>query len=235
MVKKEIILKILIISATKKEIEPLLNNLIVKKTQANIFQCKYNDFFIDVLISGVGIPLTVYYLTKTIKRNYDLVINAGICGSFSHNLEIGQVVSVVTEQFADIGIEDDNSFSTIFESGLIDYNDKPFVNGVLVNNYKFEHEPVNKLENADAITVNVVHGNIETISKVKQKFNPDIETMEGAAVFFVCLTVKVPFVEIRAVSNYVEARNKDNWDIPLAVNNLNKVLFDFIKNINKQK
>ncbi|MCK5823588.1 MAG: futalosine hydrolase [Bacteroidales bacterium] len=225
-------MEILIISATKKEIDPLLNNLIVNKTSSNFFKCKYNNFFVDVLITGVGIPSTVYYLAKSVNKNYDLVINAGICGSFSNNLEIGQVVNVVSEKFSDIGIENNNNFLTIFEAGLIDCNEKPFINGVLVNDFK--HPQINELEKTDAITVNIVHGNDKNISKVKQKFNPDIETMEGAAVFYVCLLEKVSFIEIRAVSNYVEMRNKDNWNIPLAVNNLNKVLFDFIKDFNKQ-
>ncbi|MBE9467659.1 MAG: futalosine hydrolase [Bacteroidetes bacterium] len=224
-------MKILLISATQKEVEPLLKKMVVKEKSLNIFKCKYNDFFIDVLISGVGILSTAYYLTKFIKRDYDLVINAGICGSFSHNFEIGQVLNVVSEQFSDIGVEDSNNFLTVFEAGLIDYNENPFVNGVLVNDFK--HIQINDLEKVTAVTVNIVHGNKESISQVKQKFNPDIETMEGAAVFFVCLAENLPFVEIRAVSNYVEERNKGNWNIPLAVNNLNKMLFDFIKNINQ--
>jgi len=230
-VKNETVLKILLISATRIEIEPLLQRMVVNESSLNMIKCQYKDFFVDVLISGVGIISTVYYLTKFVNEDYDLVINSGICGSFSKSLKIGQVLNVVTEQFSDIGVEDSNNFLTVFEAGLIDYNKNPFVNGVLVNNFK--HSQLIELEKTDAITVNIVHGNDENISKVKQKFNPDIETMEGAAVFFVCLLEKLPFIEIRSVSNYVEQRNKDNWNIPLAVDNLNKVLFNFIKDINK--
>ena len=226
-------MKILLISATRIEIEPLLQKMVVNEASLNMIKCQYNDFFIDILISGVGIISTVYYLTKFVNKDYDLVINAGICGSFSKNLKIGQVLNVVSEQFSDIGVENESSFLTAFEAGLVDYNVKPFVKGVLVNDFK--HSQLNELEKVNAITVNIVHGNNESISKVKQKFNPDIESMEGAAVFFVCLLERLPFIEIRAVSNYVEQRNKDNWNIPLAVDNLNKVLFDFIKNINKKQ
>ena len=37
--------------------------------------------------------------------------------------------------------------------------------------------------------------------------------MEGAAFFYVCLKEKVNFFQIRAISNFVEKRNKKNWEI----------------------
>ena len=46
--------------------------------------------------------------------------------------------------------------------------------------------------------------------------------MEGAAVFKVCNEFSVPCIQIRAISNNVEKRNKENWNMPLAIRNLNK-------------
>jgi futalosine hydrolase len=51
--------------------------------------------------------------------------------------------------------------------------------------------------------------------------NVQIESMEGAAFFYACRQAGVPCMQIRAVSNYVEKRNRDNWQIGLAVKNLN--------------
>ena len=45
--------------------------------------------------------------------------------------------------------------------------------------------------------------------------------MEGAAVFKVCKEMKVPCIQIRSISNKVERRNKENWDLDLAISNLN--------------
>ena len=56
--------------------------------------------------------------------------------------------------------------------------------------------------------------------------------MEGAAFFYVCLQEKIPFLQIRSISNYVEKRNKSNWNIPLAIDNLNVVLLDIINSLN---
>jgi futalosine hydrolase len=56
----------------------------------------------------------------------------------------------------------------------------------------------------------------------------EIESMEGAAFLFACNQTKVSCRQIRAVSNYVEKRDRSKWNIPLAITNLNKVLIDFI-------
>jgi futalosine hydrolase len=79
------------------------------------------------------------------------------------------------------------------------------------------------------LTVNKVHGYDASIDLMQKKYNCDLETMEGAAFFYVCLMENVSFLQIRSVSNYVEPRNKENWDIPLAINNLNDVLKEVIQ------
>ena len=52
----------------------------------------------------------------------------------------------------------------------------------------------------------------------------DIESMEGAAFFEVCLRYGVPFAEIRAVSNPVGETDRSRWDIPLALRQLETAL-----------
>ena len=47
----------------------------------------------------------------------------------------------------------------------------------------------------------------------------------------VCLLEKVNFVHIRAISNYVEPRNKEGWDIPLALDNLSEFLVKLLNNL----
>ena len=87
-----------------------------------------------------------------------------------------------------------------------------------------------KLKPVKAITVNTVHGNKNSIQSTVNLFNPDIETMEGAAFFKVCNYFNVPCMQIRSISNRVEKRNKSNWDIDLAIANLNmeveKIIMD---------
>jgi hypothetical protein len=38
-------------------------------------------------------------------------------------------------------------------------------------------------------------------------------------------------LQLRSVSNFIEQRNISNWNIPLAVRNLNDILFKILNNI----
>ena len=42
------------------------------------------------------------------------------------------------------------------------------------------------------------------------------------------------FLQLRSISNYVEERNKANWDIPLAIKNLNDKLSEVIDVLSKK-
>ena len=61
------------------------------------------------------------------------------------------------------------------------------------------------------------------------KFNPDIETMEGASFFYICARENIPFFAVRAISNRIETRNRDKWNIPLALEMLSKKLVEIFK------
>jgi len=53
--------------------------------------------------------------------------------------------------------------------------------------------------------------------------------MEGAAVAQVCQQYKVPFLEIRGVSNMVEDRNLQNWDLAGAAENAQQALVALLR------
>ena len=73
-------MKILIVSATKLEIQGLLNELTIDGAlNAQWYEYAYRDHEINFLISGPGSSLTSYALTGELKdRDYDLVLNVGI-------------------------------------------------------------------------------------------------------------------------------------------------------------
>jgi futalosine hydrolase len=76
--------------------------------------------------------------------------------------------------------------------------------------------------------VNSSTGSYFTIERLVKKYNPDIETMEGATFFYICSGEKIPFLALRSVSNRVEPRNKSKWDIPLALENLSEKLEELL-------
>ncbi len=220
--------KILIVSATSFEITPLEEFLKNNFRQTGNYRYVHDQMEVSLLITGVGLPLTAYALGRMLgSETFDLVVNAGIAGAFNRNLNLGDVVQVVEDQFADIGVEEaDGSFSSVHAMGLIEPNQPPFIHGKLINE---SAKAFDFLPKATAISVNKVHGNESSIKKIQKLYTVDLETMEGAAFFYVCLLESVSFLQLRSVSNYVESRNKENWDIPLAINNLNDVLKQLIQ------
>ena len=52
--------------------------------------------------------------------------------------------------------------------------------------------------------------------------------MEGATFFYICSREKIPFLALRAISNRVELRNRNKWNIPLALDNLSEKLNEVI-------
>jgi futalosine hydrolase len=78
-----------------------------------------------------------------------------------------------------------------------------------------------RLPGVHGITVNTVHGSDRTIAAVRQRCEPQVESMEGAAFMFACLIHQIPFAEVRAVSNVVEKRNRASWRMTEAIDNLN--------------
>ena len=211
-------MRILLTAATKQEVEPYT---IKNKT-------------IDLLITGVGVPSTLFQLQKAIfSLQPDIIIQAGVAGSFSNSLSLGQVVLVKQDAFGDIGMEENKEFTPIFKSNFADANEFPFSDGWLINPSKLFS--VSKLKNVKAITVNKVSDSEVQKNQSIIHFSPEIETMEGAAFHFIGLHQKIPFIQLRSISNTVGERDKSKWEIKESIGNLNKeleILVELIKNKN---
>lgn len=215
-------MNILIVSATYLEIEPLLLLFNFKKeVNQKLKQYTYENHNIDVLIPGVGMTCTAYWLGKTLtSKLYDSAINVGLAGSFTDSINIGDVVNITSDQISELGAEDGESFLSLIDMDLIMDEDFTLNNGEMENTICIDNPTIHSLQKAKAITVNTTHGDSESIKKAIKLFSPDVESMEGAAFVYACLLEGISFAQIRSISNKVEKRNKDNWNIPLAVKNL---------------
>ena len=217
--------QILLVAATIQEIQPTLGFLAETHNRLTDRHFRTARAEIRVLITGVGLTLTAYTLGQFFAHNQpDLAVNAGIAGALDRTLAIGSVVEVVAEEFADLGAEDRNGgFLDLFQLGLANPDQTPFSGGKLVHAPEWPGLPEG-LPRVAGISVNRVHGAETSIRRLRARTDGKVESMEGAAFFYACLTAGVPFAAIRSVSNYVEPRNRSNWNIPLAVHNLNAVL-----------
>ncbi len=181
----------------------------------------------DILITGVGMPATVYALTKHLQNNkYDFVIQAGIGGCFDTNIPLGTVVFVTGDRYGDMGAEDHDKYLDVYEMGLADSDKAPFTDGILIAPVSDYHKSI-ELQKVHGITVNTVSGSEPTITQ-RKKYRCEMESMEGAAFHLVCLEEGVPFAQIRSISNYVTPRDRASWKIKEAVINLNDWLINFI-------
>ena len=137
-------------------------------------------------------------------------------------MKIGEVVNITEDIFSELGAEDGKDFLNLAD---IKFADKREIFLKPVN--KFASPALKGLKKVKGITVNTVHGNKKSISKVVALYNPDVESMEGAAFFYACNHFKIPTIQLRAVSNYVERRNVKKWNISLAVEKLNETALRF--------
>lgn len=215
-------MNILLVAATKSEVKPLLKEFAKDPAEAGF---NLGQLRVKCLISGVGMFATSFAMAKELSiHQYDLAINAGIAGSFDRHFTLGQVLHVIDDTFADFGVEDGDQFISMYDLGLA------------LNQYdpidpNLKSSSLDRLAKARAITVNKVHGHEKSIAATAARLNPQLESMEGAAFFYACRQFSLPSIQIRAVSNYVERRNRDQWNIPLAIEQLNQFLCNFMKDL----
>lgn len=174
---------------------------------------------------------TTYHLTKTfLHKRPDYCIQAGIAGSFHSGIPIGSVVVVYEELMGDMGAEENNEFKDVFDLGLMSDNDLPFNQKILKNSY-IEGLTKYGIPSVRSIGINEITTKRERIELLRKKFNPDIESMEGAAFHYVCIQEEIPFLQIRAISNFVGERDKANWNLKEAIRNLNNKLIEIVSSL----
>ncbi len=230
-------MNILLTAATLPEIQPTIDFLFREWKKAGENRYAKAEKTVVVVISGIGSVATAYSLTRHLStHNCQFAIQAGIAGSFRRDIAIGAVVTIENEMPGDWGVENNEIFEDLFDTGFLKENDSPFKEKTLHNDLQQLHRVLPHLPGVpgrikvNGVTVNTVSGSEKTIRRLKSKYNPDVESMEGAAFHYVCLKENVPFIQLRGISNYVEIRDKSRWNIPLAIENLNKYLIDILRN-----
>ncbi len=170
-------------------------------------------------ISGLGMMISSYEVSNII-RAYDpnMIIHLGIAGALNAKLKIGQLVEVRTESIVDMGAEkkDKSMLSMHHLVSSYDGNVLPWNQQILRNPYK---KLAPEIQSVSGLTVPFTSGSLDTIER-RQNKGKDIENMEGAAFFYTCLRMKTTFHSIRAISNFVQPRDRMSWDLDSAFNSL---------------
>ena len=204
-------MSVLVVASTKHEIFPFLDQFPMA----------------DYLITGVGSPIAMYHLLEKMNEKiYDLMIQVGVAGTYSNKVSLGDAVVVKKDCFADIAVIENKMLKSVFDLGLADENEFPFKEGWLVNELEF----VQNENTATALTVNLLSEESAHINYLLQKYDADIESMEGAILHYIGLKKNIPFLQIRGISNQVGERDKTKWKMKEAIESSNQMLIRTYQN-----
>lgn len=217
-------MRLLVAAATRFEVAPLIARIQNPIAHNRVLSGTLGAHKVDILLTGVGMVATAVWCTRALAiGGYDAALNLGVCGSFNAAYPAPTVVHVTSEQLPELGAEDGPAFLPLADLGLLAPDEFPWSDGRLMNTEPVPLPGLAELPAAAGITVNTVHGHEPSIDAVRRRCAPDVESMEGAAFAYACLVAGVRFAQVRAVSNRVERRNRDAWDLSGAIEALGRV------------
>jgi len=213
-------MQILVIAAKEAEIKPSVEFMAAHYPTAAHIHYAYTD---------VGLTAATFSITRlALTQAPDLIIQAGIAGSFETGYQPGEVVLIDTEQQADLGVLENAQWKNIFDLQLTDENEAPHKKGLLPNPY-INHFNFLGIRKVAGISVNTISTDTGTIDRLQQGSPaPVIESMEGAALHFVGRQLQIPFVQLRSMSNQVGERDKSRWHFTQAIQSLNAKLIELL-------
>ena len=210
-------MQILLCAATAFEVEPLEKWLL-----------KHKNYSVEILITGIGLVSATYQLTKAVSlKRPGMLIMAGIAGAFDPSIQMGEVRAIRHEMLGDMGVEELGRFNSLFAMHLMDHDHFPFSQGRLTADAQILHKT--GLLIADGISVNEISTSVKRREYYSNELGAAIESMEGAALHYVGLMEGIPFLQLRAISNIVGERDKNNWNMKEAIMNLNEEVINQIK------
>lgn len=188
-------------------------------TEARLFQHPS----VEVVVSGVGLTATAYATLKTLRDSQpDVLILAGIAGMYPESgLKIGDTVLVGSECEADLGFFTPTGFQHLSALAIdMDFETRH----TLTCPWLSANPP---LPLASSYSLNAA------LAPFVDTAGVDIENMEGAAFFHVCLQEQQRFYQVRSISNIVKPGH-DDWDMEGSVRaltaGLHKVVDDLVAN-----
>lgn len=190
------------------------------RTEAKFFTRKD----VGVAFCGVGLSSAAYHTSKIIAQHQpDYLIMAGIAGVYPHSqLKVGDVVLVASEREADLGFFTPSGFTHLADLGLeMDFPLQrnwvcPYLNAQL------------PLPLAHSNSLNAAMAPFAATEEI------DLENMEGAAFFQVCLAEQQRFLEVRAISNVAQI-SEDDWDFDGSIQQLTLALDRLINHLQQNE
>jgi len=183
--------------------------------------------------SGIGLLASSVSLMKMfVQETPTLIIQVGIAGCFDKKIPLGKVFVVKDDFAGDIGVMENKVWKDLFDLKLDKPNDAPYEKKSLPNPWLSQYNLL-KLPTKKGVTVNTISTDKNKIDLYSGRYKATLESMEGAALHYMGRDLNIPFIQIRAVSNYVGERNKAKWEMQEAIYNLNETLLQYLDALNK--
>lgn len=204
-----------------------MNVLIVTAVQAEkkaILQGLNEPYAEHVLVAGVGsLYAAIHTMEKMTRHQYDLLLNLGIGGGFSSRAKVGSVVIANEMIAADWGAES--------PEGFLEYEQLGFGCQRIKSDDGWREKVVHALHKKEVpftvgpiLTVSTTTGTKQSVEQLLHRFpQAAAEGMEGFGVAAVAKHMRVPFLEIRTISNIVGPRDRQSWRIKEALERLTEL------------
>ena len=144
----------------------------------------------------------------------DAVLLFGVCGAYpaghgiKHALAVGDLCVVGTERLGDEGVCTPQGFLDLEALGLGDTG--PFVADTRLCTRIAQSLEIPVVA---GVTVSRCSGRDELSRDLVSRCGAQVESMEGAAVARVCGEYRIPFIQLRCVSNMTGDRDPKTWDL----------------------
>ena len=186
---------------------------------------------VRVVETGMGGVNAAHALTCVLQVwRPALVLQLGVGGAYPESgLRVGDVGLASEENYGDLGVRTSEGWQPaeligipVLERGESRYfNRLPLERewvkaaGEVLVGVDWEGEEVG-VKSGPFVTVQECSGTDALGMERARRFAAICENMEGAAVAHLCLAYGLPFLEVRGISNLVEDRRREAWDLPLA-------------------
>jgi futalosine hydrolase len=209
--------------------------------EKTVFRGKHAQSDLLLMNSGIGKVNAAHSTTALIERYpVSAVLNIGIGGAHpSSGLVPGDMAIATKEIYADEGVIGPRGWQGMKEIGIPllqigdrkRYNeiplDKPLAGKCLKSALR-----VGRARAGHFVTVSGAAGTRKRAIELEKRFGAVCENMEGAAIAHVCAIYKIPFLEIRGISNIVGVRDKRRWKLKVASEKCQLAVLDLIENVN---
>jgi futalosine hydrolase len=215
-------MRVIITAATHGEWMPCFQKINPKYVgNSKKFSVGFHESGIGMLASSISLMKMFTQETPT------LIIQVGIAGCFDKKIPLGKVYAVKDDFTGDMGVMENKIWKDLFDMKLDKPNDAPYEKKSLPNPWLNQFNILN-LPTKKSVTVNTISTDKNRIQLFSGRYKAVLESMEGASLHYMGRDLTVPFIQLRAVSNYVGERNKSKWKMQEAIYNLNETLLAYL-------